>query len=162
MQIYSNMCWIPPLFIMVTKVVWRSLIIQCFMTNRTTLRSSTISSKTWCRGRKYWCSTFLQMSRLLMFLPNQDEVQVLQWQIWHGKECLPRWEGVLMFADSWDILQIVLLCDWVELICDDTYPRRDKCGWAYNPMCHVESTWGHVKGVFPWRHTLWGVDPKCF
>ena len=70
----------------------------------------------------------------------------------------------LMFAASWDILQIVLLCDWVDLICDDTYlrrdkwgtyPRRDKCGWAYNPTSHVESTWVHVKGVDPWRHTLW-------
>ena len=48
-----------------------------FMTNRTTLRSSTITSETWCRGRKYWCSNFLQMSRLLMFLPNQDEFRVL-------------------------------------------------------------------------------------
>jgi hypothetical protein len=36
-----------------------------------------IEIKTWCRGRKYSCCTFLQMSRLLMFLPNRDEVQVL-------------------------------------------------------------------------------------
>ena len=45
--------------------------------------------------------------------------------------------------------------NWVELICEDTYSRRDKCIWAYNPTSHVESTWGHVKGVDPWHHTLW-------
>jgi hypothetical protein len=46
----------------------------------------------------------------------------------------------------------------IILICEDTYPRRDKwntysrrnkCSWAYNPTSHVESTQGHVKGVDP-------------
>jgi hypothetical protein len=45
--------------------------------------------------------------------------------------------------------QIVLICDRDELICEDTYPRRDKWDtylrrdkwvWAYIPTSLVEST----------------------
>jgi hypothetical protein len=42
-----------------------------------TSRSNTITSKIWCRGKKYMCSTFLHTSKLQMSSPNRLLVQTL-------------------------------------------------------------------------------------
>ena len=126
LQTYLDMRWIPLLSIAITRAMWSSPRILCFMINQNTLRYGVEESST-CAVPFYT----QEGRRCLHQTACQDKVRVLPWETWPGGECLCSWEGVLMIATSWDILQVVLL--WTEL-------RR----FVRNPMwwvCHTPLDW---------------------